>query len=123
MHRNRKGDKSPMIRNKINTIITKIKTLFQNDVKKQIDTWSEYEKDQAYRYLWLSHVIADVETYMTEYLEEEKYLTQEEIEYIAYQYVYECRYDCNNSYWQNLESLIDEIIDKRKTNFVYQAIK
>ena len=84
-----------------------------NDIKKQIDSWSASEKDQAYRYLWIPHVIEDIETYMTDYLEEGDSLTQDEIHFIAHQYVYEGRYDCNNSYWQNLEALIDEVIQNR----------
>ncbi len=45
---------------------------------------------------------------MIDYLDEDQYLSDDRIENIANRYVYEGRYDCNLSYWQNIENLIDE---------------
>lgn len=77
-------------------------------------TWSETEKNIAYHQLWLPHVIEDISSYMEEYLETDQYLTDDEIVHAAHRYVYDGRYDCNLSYWQNLENLMDEALRNRK---------
>lgn len=84
----------------------------KTDVTSLIDTWSEQEKDEAYRYLWLSYVKADVISHAEDELEDIT-LTDDEVEFIARRYVYEGDYDCNLSYWQNLDNLIDETIRAR----------
>lgn len=80
----------------------------EQEVIDTLSNWSETEKDTAYRHLWLPHVIKDIASHMEDYLDEDQYLTEDEISQAAYKYVYEGRYDCNLSYWQNIESLIDE---------------
>lgn len=79
-----------------------------NFIKDTITKWSNVEKDAAYHQLWLSYVIEDVRAHMTDYLDKNQYLSDECIENIANRYVYEGRYDCNLSYWQNIENLIDD---------------
>lgn len=84
----------------------------KTDVTSLIDTWSEQAKDEAYRYLWLSYVKADVISHVKDELEDIT-LTDDEVEYIARRHVYEGDYDCNLSYWQNIDNLIDETIRAR----------
>lgn len=79
-----------------------------NFIKDTITKWSNVERDIAYRQLWLPYVIEDVRAHMIDYLDEDQYLSDDRIENIANRYVYEGRYDCNLSYWQNIENLIDE---------------
>lgn len=85
----------------------------KTDVTSLIDTWSEQAKDEAYRYLWLSYVKTDVISHAEDELEDIT-LTDDEVELIARRYVYEGDYDCNLSYWQNLDNLIDETIRARE---------
>ena len=74
--------------------------------KEKIDNMSSYEQDQIYRYLWAQHVREAVESLCDE---EEIELNDGNIDLIVEKYVYEGKYDCNLSYWTNLENLIDEI--------------
>lgn len=84
-----------------------------NFIKDTIAKWSNVEKDIAYRQLWLPHVTEDVRAHMTDYLDKDQYLSDDNIEKIANRYVYEGRYDCNLSYWQNIENLIDEELNRK----------
>ena len=76
------------------------------ELKEKIDNMSSYEQDQIYRYLWAQHIREDVESLCEE---EEIELNDGDIDLIVEKYVYEGKYDCNLSYWTNLENLIDEI--------------
>lgn len=89
-------------------------TTTEQKVMDILATWSETEKNIAYHQLWLPHVIEDISSYMEEYLETDQYLTNDEIVHAARRYVYDGRYDCNLSYWQNLENLMDEALRNRK---------
>ena len=60
--------------------------------------------DMIYRDVWCKHVEEDLK----ELAKNEDYtLTEDEVEYLAYKYVYEGKYDCNQSYWDNLRALIE----------------
>lgn len=69
------------------------------------------EKDDIYRYLWAEHVREDVESQLSARNgedEDDTDIDEEIIEYVVERYVYEGRYDCNLSYWDNIDNLIDE---------------
>ena len=73
------------------------------------------EKDKIYRALWKEHVVEDARSQIEEYIFYEL-IPKEDVERIADQaaerYVYEGDYDCNLSYWDNIENLVkDEISD------------
>lgn len=76
------------------------------EIKKKIDDMPAAERDMTYRYLWHEHVTEDVEAHAEEM---DIDLTDAEIDAIADRYVYEGDYDCNISYWDNIENLIHEI--------------
>lgn len=57
------------------------------------------EKDAIYRSVWFDHVVADVKSM-------DNGLTGEQAEYVASRYVYDGEYDCERSYWENLNTLI-----------------
>lgn len=70
--------------------------------------------DAVYRALWFDHVIEDVESYMTE---KRGYdgppLTGDDkgiAVTIASRYVYEGDYDCNVSYWDQIDTLLDDVV-------------
>ncbi|MBO4847012.1 MAG: hypothetical protein J5525_12080 [Lachnospiraceae bacterium] len=66
--------------------------------------------DKVYRKLWFLYVVEDVKSYMREnyprYVDD---LVQMISEDVATRYVYNCRYDCNLSYWDNINNLIGEV--------------
>ena len=73
------------------------------------------ERDKVYRALWKEHVVEDAKSQIEEYIFYEL-IPKEDVERIADQaaerYVYEGDYDCNLSYWDNIENLVkDEISD------------
>lgn len=87
----------------------------EQNVTAVLAEWSETEKNVAYRQLWLSHVVEDMLSHMEDYLEKNQTLTDDEVLHAARKYVYDGRYDCNLSYWQNLENLIDEELRNRES--------
>lgn len=90
-------------------------TTAEQTVAAALAEWSETEKNHAYRQLWLPHIVEDILSHMKDYLENDQYLTDDEILHAAHRYVYDGRYDCNLSYWQNLENLIDDELRNRES--------
>lgn len=78
--------------------------------KQFVDSCHFYVKDQIYRHLWKQHVTEDVRAHMQDMGVE---LTEDEIDFAAYRYVYEGNYDCNLSYWDNIENNINEVLSQR----------
>lgn len=76
------------------------------ETQAMLDSLPDTELDSVYRYLWAQHVREDVESHAEDIDAE---LTEEEIDKIVERYVYEGDYDCNLSYWDNIENLIWEI--------------
>lgn len=79
-------------------------------IEQIIDTWTDAEKDEAYRYLWLPYVIEDVENCLEWEYDLEDYKEEDIkgiIESVADSYVYQGEYDCNLTYWRNIQNLID----------------
>ena len=60
-------------------------------------------RDKIYREVWKEHVMEDIRSH-AEDMEVE--LSNDDIEDIAERYVYNGDYECNLSYWQNIENLI-----------------
>lgn len=84
-------------------------------LKAKIDALTPVEQDEVYRYLWFQHVKEDVETYSENIDLKELGIKfdDEEITTVAEKYVYDGEYDCNLSYWDNIENLIYEVTDYR----------
>ena len=55
--------------------------------------------DTLYRLFWESYVREDFETLGD--------FSEDELDSYVYDYVYNGNYDCNLSYWNNLENIID----------------
>ena len=74
-------------------------------------------KDCVYRLLWKEHVKEDVQSEMAQN-EEARSLSDEDYDHIAdaaaERYVFDGDYDCNRSYWANIDSLIDEQLEQYK---------
>lgn len=77
-----------------------------------IDACDDYVKDQIYRHLWKNHVIDDVESHMEDM---DVTLTKDEIDLAAHRYAYDGDYDCNLSYWDNIENRINDILEERNS--------
>ena len=75
--------------------------------------------DKIYRCLWFKHVKIDVKDRMVDAYEDYIMKTNAEvvntiIDCAAERYVYEGDYDCNQSYWENIDNLIDAEIKSCK---------
>ena len=76
-----------------------------NDIQSLINGLSAKAKDDLYRSLWAEHVREDVESFCES---EDIDLSENGIDCVVEQYVYEGKYDCNRSYWDNLRELVEE---------------
>ena len=76
--------------------------------------------DRIYRCLWFRRVRIDVKDRMVDayedyIMETNAKVVNNVIDCVAEQYVYEGDYDCNQSYWENIDNLIDAEIKSRKS--------
>ena len=78
-------------------------TLKESD-KQFADGLSTSAQNAVHRYIQHLNVKVDVEDYARE---QGLDLTKQEIEKAADLYVYDCEYDCNLSYWDNISNVID----------------
>lgn len=78
-----------------------------NDINKIISLvmLNNEAKDIIYRKVWKEHVKEDILSYAED---NGRAITDEKADAVADRYVYEGDYDCNLSYWQNLENLLAE---------------
>ncbi len=76
-----------------------------DDVSELADMENPINEDAIYRKVWKEHVVEDIRSHL-----EDRDITLDEdvIETIATRYVYDGDYDCNLSYCNNLDNLIDE---------------
>lgn len=87
-------------------------------VKSMIDKLEPKDKDALYRYLWEDYVKKDViQRFEEEFSDEnDDDMTEEKVDDIAdivvEHYVYEGDYDCNLSYWTNIDNLINEALSE-----------
>lgn len=68
-----------------------------------IEHMSSGQKDDIYRMLWAEQVKQDVKDRMTEI---NVILDDDSVLDVVHRYVYEGEYDCNYSYWDDLDTLI-----------------
>lgn len=72
------------------------------------------QKDDIYRKVWYEHVKDDAYTLIEEEFTKEQLHGRKKnnlAEQIAHAYVYDGKYDCNFSYWDNLGSLLNYYYD------------
>mgnify|MGYP007029261895 CR=1 FL=1 len=67
-----------------------------------INNLSSAQKDLIYRKLWYDHVLEDVDSNFANVSDDIK-------KEVARRYVYDGDYDCNRSYWDNLQALTDDV--------------
>lgn len=66
------------------------------------------EKDELYRHLWRNYVVEDIKEYAEEYVEALDVSTSQEMIEIAAELFVSGGYDCNLSYWENIECVIEK---------------
>ena len=81
------------------------KPMTDEEIHKMIDSFSSYEQDRIYRYLWGQHVREDVISHAETIGVE---LDDCIIDTVVDRYVEHGDYDCNLDYWTNIENLIEE---------------
>ena len=77
--------------------------MIDEKLQKKVDSLSDQERDDIYRYLWAKHVKEDIETYAKN---QNYVLDSDDIRILVERYVFDGDYDCNLSYWDNIEALI-----------------
>ena len=77
------------------------------------------EKDDLYRKIWAEHVMEDIKSFAAN---KGIGLSNEKVKETAEAYV-NGRYDCNLSYWENLQNVIDEIPETEKEPECYTLHK
>jgi hypothetical protein len=77
---------------------------YRKEAEEKIAGMDGAEKDALYRALWAEYVRTDVEAVAEQHPEAENI----SIDNIVERYVYEGDYDCNLSYWDNINNLIEE---------------
>lgn len=79
--------------------------------EKLLNSLTDSQKDYIYRKVWAEHVKEDVLSVLAgrkdNLSDKEK---QEIAEEAAYLYCEEGQYDCNLSYWENVENLVNELV-------------
>lgn len=84
-------------------------TVKMNDtLKRIIDSLNTVERDDIYRYLRCDYIRQDVESFCENEdidIPDDKH--DEIIDTVVTLYVYDGKYDCNLSYWENISNLID----------------
>lgn len=82
---------------------------------------TDVQKDELYRMLWSDRVREDVEAAMEDYsgsLPENEDEKEALVESVVNAYVYDGRYDCNLSYWDNINNIIQFYVQEIR----YKAI-
>ena len=70
-----------------------------------IDIKAEIEKDKIYRMVWAEHVTDDILSHAEDIGAE---ISKEDAEILAESYACDGEYDCNLSYWDNIENLMED---------------
>ena len=84
--------------------------MFNKMFEEEINKISPEMQREIYKKVEYEYVSEDVKSFAQEH---DIKLTDDEAEEAAYRYVYDCKYDCNLSYWQNIENVIFLVTDKR----------
>lgn len=71
------------------------------------------KSDAVYRLLWAAHVAEDVKSHAEDM---DICLETGEVEIVVNRYVYDGDYDCNLSYWDNIEALIEDVTKNNEQN-------
>ena len=80
--------------------------LTDSDVSEsKINELSAIEKDKIYRMVWAEHVTDDILSHAEDIGVE---ISEEDAEILAESYVCDGEYDCNLSYWDNIENLMED---------------
>ena len=80
-------------------------------IKKQKD--GSAKCDALYRLLWSGHVKEDIVSFAEDH-EIPENLLYAVLDTVADRYVYEGDYDCNLSYWSNIDNLLKEELSLQK---------
>lgn len=91
---------------KENTMSTN-QNITEKKINELLKTLTEEEKDAIYRNIWFDHVVTDIKNRLDDL---DETLTEDEIHFAASEYI-DGNYDCNLSYWDNIDNLITKAGD------------
>lgn len=77
-------------------------------IKDLVKSLNPTEKDDLYRELWSEYVREDIISFIDDDLMAK--LEHDDINEMVRRYVYDGEYDCNLSYWDNIQNLIDDYL-------------
>ena len=89
-----------------------INNLDENQIDELIKGINYSNKDAIYRRLWFDYIKEDV--IQQSKINPDIKLTEEQINNCANRYVYDCDYDCEIPYWDNIDMLIYDEWEKSK---------
>lgn len=72
------------------------------------------QEDLVYRYIWHKRVKEDIRIYLER--NPGMCLTESQIDLAAERYVYYGEYDCDATYWNNIEYVIELVKEEEKKN-------
>lgn len=79
----------------------------RKDIIEEVKKWDTEVLDEIYRFVWHRYTMEDVERIMEEEYPSISESEKDEIaDSVARAYVYDGKYDCNLSYWDNIRNLI-----------------
>ena len=80
---------------------------------------SEKQRDDIYRLVWKKYVKEDVKSRIEDLhvLDKNDENFNIIVETVATRYVYDGDYDCNLTYWENIDNLIDETFIELNINY------
>ena len=96
-------------------IATALNTLTPTDLEELAANLNFKTSDNLYSILYMSYVTTDVEHRLNELeMDIPDDILEDFIDACAFRYVYDCDYDCNLSYWDNIDNLINDEYEKVK---------
>lgn len=98
----------------INELKDELNKLDENKIKELAAGLDEKKADSLYRALWCNYVKEDVKLKLEE--ESDIKLTENEIDNCVDLYVYHGKYDCDLSYWDNIQNLIEDVWEDSENN-------
>lgn len=100
-------DKWHLIKNTSEQTVTIAASDTDDSLVEKLNMLNPSMTDMIYRRTWMEHVVTDILDYACDH---EIKLEQKDAIIIAKQYVYDGEYDCNLSYWTNIENFIDNYL-------------
>lgn len=86
-------------------------------IKEFVSLLNPFDKDKLYRCLWEDYVREDVQNRIEDTADDYQDIPEDDmpdiIDTVVYKYVRDGDYDCNRTYWENIDNLIEKVIEEK----------